>query len=68
MRGCFCIELIDFMLAGETLTDCTSLFSPYDFENNDNTILSTSLFSPYDFENNDNTILSYFKKERMQFH
>ena len=28
------------MLAGETLTDCTSLFSPYDFENNDNTILS----------------------------
>ena len=28
------------MLAGETLTDCTSLFSPYDFGNNDNTILS----------------------------
>ena len=28
----FCIGLIDFMLAGKTLIDSTSLFSPYDFE------------------------------------
>ena len=36
----FCIGSIDFMLAGKKLTDFTSLFSPYDFEKNDNTILS----------------------------
>ena len=28
------------MLAGKTLTDYTSLFSPYDFDKNDNVILS----------------------------
>ena len=28
----FCIGFIDFMLAGKTLADFTSLFSPYDFE------------------------------------
>ena len=32
MCGYFCIGFIDFMLAGKTLTDFTSLFSPYDFE------------------------------------
>ena len=31
MCGYFCIGFIDFMLAGKTLTDYTSLFSPYDF-------------------------------------
>ena len=36
----FCIGFIDFMLAGKTLIDYTSLFSPYDFEKNDNIILS----------------------------
>ena len=40
MYGCFCIGLIDFMLAGKKLTDVTSLFSPYDFKKNDNIILS----------------------------
>ena len=35
----FCIGLIDFMLAGEKVTDCTSLFSPYDFEKIYNIIL-----------------------------
>ena len=40
MCGYFCIGFIDFMLAGKKLTDFTSLFSPYDFEKNDNTILS----------------------------
>ena len=36
----FGIEFINFMLAGKTLTDFTSLFSPYDFEKNDSIILS----------------------------
>ena len=36
----FCIGFIDFMPAGEKLTDFTSMFSPYDFKKNDKTILS----------------------------
>ena len=36
----FCIGSIDFMLAGEKLTDYTSLFSPHDFKKNDDIILS----------------------------
>ena len=36
----FCIALIDFMLAGKTLTGFTNLFSPYDFNKNDDIILS----------------------------
>ena len=40
MCGYFCIEFIDFMLAGKKLTDCTILFSPYDFDKNDSIILS----------------------------
>ena len=36
----FCIGFIDFMFVGKTLIDYTSLFSPYDFEKNDNIILS----------------------------
>ena len=32
--------IIDFMLAGKTLIDCTSLFSPYDFQKIVNIILS----------------------------
>ena len=36
----FCIGFIDFMLAGKTLIDYTSLFSPYDFEKNRKIILS----------------------------
>ena len=36
----FCIGFINFMLAGKTLTDFTSLFSPYDFDENDNIIMS----------------------------
>ena len=35
----FCIEFTDFMLPGKYLIDYTSLFSPYDFENNNNIIL-----------------------------
>ena len=39
MCGYFCIGFIDFMLAGKKLTDYTNLFSPYDFDKNDNIIL-----------------------------
>ena len=40
MCGYFCIGFIDFILAGEKLTDFTSLYSPYDFDKNNNIILS----------------------------
>ena len=40
MCGYFCIGFIDFMLAGKKLTDYASLFSPYDFKENDDAILS----------------------------
>ena len=42
MCGYFCTGFIDFMLAGKTLIDYISLFSPYDFEKNDKIILSYS--------------------------
>ena len=40
MCGYFCIGFIDFMLADKKLTDFTTLFSPHDFDKNDNIILS----------------------------
>ena len=40
MCGYFCTGFIDFMLAGKTLVDFTSLCSPYDFERNDDIIFS----------------------------
>ena len=40
MCGYFCIGFIDFIFAGKTLIDFTSLFSPYDFEKNNNVILN----------------------------
>ena len=40
MCGYFCIGFIDFMLAGKTLIDYTSLFSPHDFDKNDQIIFS----------------------------
>ena len=36
----FCIGFIDFMLAVETLTDFTNLFSPNNFKKNDDIILN----------------------------
>ena len=36
----FCTGFIDFMLAGKKLTNFTSMFSPYDFKENDDIILS----------------------------
>ena len=35
MCGYFCIGFIDFMLKGNSLLDCTNLFSPNDYEKND---------------------------------
>ena len=35
MCGYFCIGFIDFMFAGKSLIDFTSLFSPYDIRKND---------------------------------
>ena len=40
MCGYFCNGFIDFMLAGKKLNDLTSLFSPNNFEKNDDIILS----------------------------
>ena len=39
MCGYFCIEFIDFMFEGKTLTEFTNLFSPNNFKKNDNIIL-----------------------------
>ena len=40
MRRYFCIGFIDFMLKGKSLKYFTNLFSPNDFKNNDDIILS----------------------------
>ena len=40
MCGYFCIGFIDFMFAGKSLIDFTSLLSPYDFKKSDDIILS----------------------------
>ena len=40
MCGYFCIGFICFMPGDKTLTDFMSMFFPYDFEKNDNIILS----------------------------
>ena len=40
MCGYFYIGFIDFILAGKKLTDYTNLFSPHDFDKNDQIILS----------------------------
>ena len=38
MCGYVCIGFTDFIFGGKTLIDYTSLFSPYDFEENDDII------------------------------
>ena len=40
MPGYFCIKFIDFMFAGRSLIDFSSLFSPYDLKKNDDIIVS----------------------------
>ena len=52
MCGYFCIGCIDFMFAGRSLIDFTSLFSPYDFKKNGKIILTYfkwASFSIYNF-------------------
>ena len=39
MCGYFCIRFIDLILADKKLTDFKNLFSPYDFNKNDQIIL-----------------------------
>ena len=36
----FCIEFINFVIKGKTLTDFTDLFPPNDFKKNDDIILN----------------------------
>ena len=50
MCGYFCIGFIDFMFAGKSLIDFTSLFSPYDCKKNDDIILS--YFTQANFSHN----------------
>ena len=38
MCGYYCIKFIEYMFAGKRLTDFTGLFSPNDFDKNDETI------------------------------
>ena len=46
MFGYFCIGFINFMFAGRSLLGRTSLFSSYDFQKNDDTILSYFKWMP----------------------
>ena len=46
MCGYFCIGFINFMFIGKSLTDYTNLFSPNDFNKNDDIILN--YFGLYD--------------------
>ena len=45
MCGYFCIEFIDFMFKGKTLTEYTNLFSPNDFKKSDDTILNYFMYN-----------------------
>ena len=43
--GYICIGFIDFMLKGKSLLDYKNLFSPYNYENNDEIILKNILIT-----------------------
>ena len=47
MCGYFTIAFIDFMLKGKSLTEYTNLFSPNDFNKNDDTILNYFMSNTY---------------------
>ena len=47
MCGYFCIGFIDFMFKGKTLTEHTNLFSPNNFEKNDDIILKHFMNNAY---------------------
>ena len=40
MCGYFCIDFIDFMFKGKSLTDFANLFSPNNFKTNDDIVLN----------------------------
>ena len=61
MCGYFRIGFIDFMLAGRSLIDLTTLFSPYDFKKND--ILSQQDFDLFPILNFE----MYFLREHNYF-
>ena len=54
MRGFYCIAFIEYMLTGKTLLDYTNLFSPKNYEKNDNII--------YIFSTNTSCLEFRFKK------
>ena len=47
MCGYFCIEFIDFMFKGKSLTDYTNLFSTNNFKKTDDTVLKYFLGNAY---------------------
>ena len=47
MCGYFCNGFIDFMFKGKTLTEYANLFSPNDFQKNDDIILKSFMNSTY---------------------
>ena len=47
MCGYFCNGFIDFMFKGKTLTEYTNLFSPNDFQKNDDIILKSFMNNTY---------------------
>ena len=47
MCGYFFIGFIDFMFKGKTLTEFTNLFSPNNFEKNDDVILKYFMNNAY---------------------
>ena len=47
MCGYFCIGFIDFMFKGKTVTKFTNLFSPNNFEKNDDVILKYFMNNAY---------------------
>ena len=60
MCGYFCIGFVDLIFTNKTLIDFTSLFSPYDFEENDKIILNAFLSNQPRFRRkvqNDNQLL-----------
>ena len=52
MCGYFCILLIEYMLNDKSLTDFTNLFSPWNFEKNDEII--KRYFQLFFYKNNGN--------------
>ena len=42
MCGYFCIEFIDFMFKGKSLSDCANLFYPNEYKMNEQIILKYS--------------------------